>query len=267
MTLPDGFIPPYIAVLRTLSAEGTPSRTWADYRSLGLNQADVPGLIDVMVDPELNTSSDPAKHWMPLHAWRALGQLGAVEAVQPLIEQMIALDDDYLGNEFQQVMALLGPAAIPPLAAALSRRDFDPIVRGAMAEAIGAIGQAHPSVATAAAVLVAERLEHFAEHTAELNSLLVGALLDLRAVQHADIIERVMTSGPIDEQFCGDWEDVQIELGLLDQRTTPRVWRRPPDIDAVPPSYSGPPQARKRDKTKAKAKRKLAKASRRRNRR
>ena len=194
--------------------------------------------------------------------------MAAVEAVEPLIDLRIDLDDDYLANEFSSVMASIGAPAIPALAAALGRDELDPIVRGAMAEAIGNVGEANPSVASGAATLIADRLERYAEHTAELNSLLVGALIDLRAVEHADVIRRAMTVGPIDEMFCGDWEDVQIELGLLGERITPRT--RPPGDDvgmsATPPNQPSMP-SRERQNAKRKAKRKLAKASRRRNRR
>ncbi len=259
---------PHVAELVRLAGGESPAGTWLDYRSLGLSAADIPDLVEVMADRELNQSPDPAEHWAPLHAWRALGQLAAVEAVQPLIDLRIDLDDDYLAGEFPRVMASIGAPAIPALAAALARDALDPIVRGAMAEAIGNIGEANPSVASDASALLADRLERYPEHTAELNSLLVGALIDLRAVEHADVIGRAMTAGPIDEMFCGDWEDVQIELGLLSERITPgrRHLADRVGVSATPPSQPSMP-SRERQNAKRKAKRKLAKASRRRNRR
>jgi hypothetical protein len=102
-----------------------------------------------------------------------------------------------------------------------------------------------------------------------LNALLISALLDVRAVQHADLIGRVMTSGPIDERVCGDWEDVQIELGLLDSRITPPPHRTFAGFPVVAAPKAMQRDTTKRDqaKAKAKAKRKLVKASKRRNRR
>jgi hypothetical protein len=40
--------------------------------------------------------------------------------------------------------------------------------------------------------------------------------------ESADVIEQAFASGRVDLMVRGDWEDVQIELGLLDKRITPR---------------------------------------------
>jgi hypothetical protein len=266
---PPSFSRPSFPQLAALAAQGNPPGRWADYRSLGLSEADVPALIDLMVDRELNVSPDPAEHWLPLHAWRALGQLRAVEAIEPLIKLRIDLGDDYLGTDFRKAMAAIGPAAIAPLAATLRREELEPFTRASLAEALAAIGAAHPATAEDVAAIVAGCLEQYAKHTPTLNALLISALLDVRAVQHADLIGRVMTSGPIDERVCGDWEDVQIELGLLDSRITPPPHRTFAGFPVVAAPKAMQRDTTKRDqaKAKAKAKRKLVKASKRRNRR
>src|SRR5579864_7878643 len=48
-----------------------------------------------------------------VHAWRALGQLRAVEAVEPLLELFDRLeDDDWVHEELPAVFGLIGPARI-----------------------------------------------------------------------------------------------------------------------------------------------------------
>jgi len=59
---------------------------WQDYRSLGLTSENVPDLIRMATDPELNRASSHSKEvWAPAHAWRALGQLHAMAAAEPLL--------------------------------------------------------------------------------------------------------------------------------------------------------------------------------------
>ena len=87
-------------------------------------------------------------------------------------------------------------------------------------------------------------------------------------------MEAACATDNVDESVCGDWEDVQVELGLLPERLTPRppplferlaARARAETTDFVPPS----PQIdrTRKEKAKAKARHKMAKESRRRNRR
>jgi hypothetical protein len=257
---------PRVAQLLSLGGNDASWNAWTDYRAIGLTEGDIPALVALMTDRRLNVSPDPNEHWAPMHAWRALAQFSAVEAIQPLIDLRIELDDDWLGHEFPHVMAAIGPRALAPVTATLRRDDLDPFVRGAMADAIAEIGQAHLEIATPAADTLAEQLEHFARQAAILNSLIIGGLIDLSAVQHADLIRRAMEEGPIDLRHQGDWEDVQIELGLLTERITP-----PPQLSSFWFPDSEPPPEKlqgsaARARAKRKAKRKISKKSRRRNR-
>ena len=59
----------------------------------------------------------------PIHAWRALAQMRAAEAVRPLLDVQDQLDevgDDWYLEEFPQVFGLIGPPTIVPLEAYLS---------------------------------------------------------------------------------------------------------------------------------------------------
>ena len=85
----------YTAKVATLLTYGEPKkragrRSWPDYTTLPLDR-DAPQLIQMTGDPELNQASDSSLGvWGPLHASRALGQLGASEAA----EQLLALFEE-----------------------------------------------------------------------------------------------------------------------------------------------------------------------------
>lgn len=56
-----------------------------DVRALGLTAEQVPALIRMAVDEELQwADSDSPEVWAPVHAWRALAQLQAGPAAKPL---------------------------------------------------------------------------------------------------------------------------------------------------------------------------------------
>jgi len=62
----------------------TPDK-WPDYQELGIGPEHIPDLIQMATDEELNEADVESREvWAPTHAWRALGQLRAVEAVEPL---------------------------------------------------------------------------------------------------------------------------------------------------------------------------------------
>jgi hypothetical protein len=58
---------------------------WPDYLALGLGPQHIPDLIRMALDEELHLADPNSLDvWSPVHAWRALGQLRAEPAVEPL---------------------------------------------------------------------------------------------------------------------------------------------------------------------------------------
>ena len=54
-------------------------RGWHDYLQYEFDQSDVPALLELVADDALNHANVKSKEvWVPLHAWRALGQIGSV---------------------------------------------------------------------------------------------------------------------------------------------------------------------------------------------
>jgi hypothetical protein len=111
-----------------------------------------------------------------------------------------------------------------------------------------------------------------------LNGCLISDLIDLKAVEAAPLMARAFEARRVDLSVAGDWEDVQVELGLLAQRETPQpnYWledlvdtaRKTAEVVTAierldtPKSRSIHPPAAKKDK----AKRRQAEKSRKKNR-
>ena len=67
------------------------------------------------------------------------------------------------------------------------------------------------------AKLIAQ-LERYAAQSPMLNAFLISPLLDLGAKEAAPVMGKAFAAGRVDEDVQGDWEDVQIELGLKGDR-------------------------------------------------
>jgi hypothetical protein len=259
--------PPVSRLLRR--GEPLPSdQSWRHYLDLGLRPEDVPELVRMLRDPELN-EGDPesAEVWAPVHAWRALGQLRAVEAVGPLLEALQGSDDredDWGLEELPEVFVRLGPPAVPALGNFLADPDRGLHSRWAVADALKRIARQHPEARDECVRLLTRQLDQARANDPVLNGALIGSLCDLKAVEAAPLMERAFAAGLVDESIAGDWEHARYDLGLRPDPPPGHieyVRRHSPELLIERPGFP-----RARAAKRAKAKRKEARKARKRNR-
>ncbi|HYH80772.1 MAG TPA: HEAT repeat domain-containing protein [Longimicrobium sp.] len=255
--------------LMKLGAEPARRRTWPDYRHLGLTERHVPALIAIATDPALHAAEekDPAG-WAPVHAWRALGQLGDPSAAQPLLGLLDReIDNAWVEEEVPGVLGMLGPAALAGATLRLFDDAYDEAVRVAAARVIAEVAHEYPERHDEGVALLAKQLEDWKHQGAGFNAILVGYLAGLGATDAAPLMEAAFAAGAVDLAVNGDWEDVQVQLGLLEQRTTPPTPWSPidPEMDDAPLSGRVAP-AGAGGSAKARQRRKAQKQARKRNR-
>jgi hypothetical protein len=268
--------PPPVDQLLTLG--GTELGTWPDYSELGITGEHVPALIELLRDPALSWNAleddgaDQTRFWGPLHAVRVLGQLRAEAAAEPLVGLVFhERDDDYLNTDVPRALAMIGQPALRVVIEALPRaaRDEDVGLTIVLGDALHKLAEQHPELRDQAVAALAGELQSSGEHSVEANAFLVTSLVDLRAVESASVIQAAFEAGDVDESINGDWEDVQVTLGLLAERTTPRPWYSSPYARESEPDFapvsSGVPRSAKAA-ARAKNRRKAEKQSRKRNR-
>lgn len=252
--------PPPVDQLLTLG-EPDYRGSWRDYLQLALTPEHVPALVTLMEDPRLsweacNEEDDATPFWAPLHAWRALGQLRAEAAAEPLVKALLrAGDDDWASADIPLALAMIGPAALGPVRDALpaAAREPEPWTAGALAGTLVKIAEANPEVREQVVEILTRQLRIWPNQSEELNAFLIAELIDLRAVESASVIQEAFEAGAVDEFVSGDWEDVQAELGLIEKRTTPRprydheirIFVPPKIIPSVPGSDSAAAKSRK----------------------
>jgi hypothetical protein len=264
-------------------------RTRPPYRVMGFTPEHVPELIRMSIDSELNwADAESDEVWAPIHAWRVLGLLRAEEAIEPLLGLLEEFEDStWPGEEFPEVFGQIGPAAIPALTRYLTERSHDTWNRATCAGALAKIGAAWPEARGECIATLAGLLEDSAEDDRELLGSVVADLLDLDAVEAAPALERAFAEDRVELSAAGDWEDVQVELGLLPERITPArnyvleslpglakvvslIKQRAPVlayVPAPPPAPVSVPRPARASSATTAAKRKREKEARRKNRR
>jgi len=246
----------------------------------GLTADHVPVLINIATRWDEAWYDTPAAY-APIHAWRALAQLGAVDAVQPLLDfqrQLEEQGDDWYLEEFHLVFGLIGPPAIESMAAFLADPSQGEFPRSKTAEGLAEIARRHPETRARVLEALTSVFAHHQKESGAVNGGIVGDLLDLHAVEAAEIIERAFAANVIDPTIVGDWGEVRRELGVLGLGLAPDKsvgWKTLaeqagfPRMIFVPPSVDRLEQQRRKDRAherKAKAKRKQQQKDRKRNR-
>ena len=116
-------------------------KKWPNYvQELCLEEKHIPELIKMATDEELNHGdSDSHEVWSPVHAWRALGQLKAAQALEPLMALLNNRDDDWISTDFPALCTLIGIEAIPVLKTFLADSSNDFYARSDAAESLKAV--------------------------------------------------------------------------------------------------------------------------------
>jgi hypothetical protein len=243
-----------------LCRKGDPRPTWRwregdpDYvAEFRLCRADVPVLIDIACQWADAERPDDDVLCAPIHAWRALGQLRAAEAVEPLLATQDRLDvigDIWYLEEFHDLFGLIGPPAIAALAAYLADRSRGEFPRISAANGLCEVAKRHPEARRRVVEALTIQLAKREPDVCSLNAFLVGYLADLKAAESASIIERAYAVGVVDAGVCGHWTEIRHELGVPGPLKTPPNNRRRAKARKAKAKRKQQKQARKRSRTR-----------------
>ncbi len=203
---------------------------WLDYRARGLGPEHVPELSRMVEDEELNEGDpDGTEIWAPQHAWRALAQIGDVDAVRrvlDLLDREEFEDDEALTEDVPEIVGVTGPAILPAVKDFLSSPDHDPYTIWDVADGLAELADRHPELRDECVRFLVERLDHAEDYDTIANGGMIDALVEMEAQEAAPVIERAFATDNVDESIAGDWPEVQFNLGLIDEL---------PDEAAPPP--------------------------------
>jgi hypothetical protein len=198
---------------------------WPDYAaSFGIGDQHIDALIAMATDSALHASgSETTEVWAPLHACRALGQLRAEAAIRPLLRLLREYaDDDAIHVDVPLALGLIGPAAIPSISAFMTIPEMTRWPVTGAQSALREIAQRYPGSRDDCVAILARCLAPRPDPDITVNGFAVSALIELKAVEAIADIRDAFGRGDVDISIAGDIEDVEIELGLREERETPR---------------------------------------------
>jgi hypothetical protein len=237
---------------------------WLDYRQFNLGLEHVPDLILLATDLSLLTNSDENDScgWGPVHAWRALAQLRAAEAIDPLLNLFHALpDNDWVIEEMPDVFALIGPSAFMSLAAYLADQTRPTYARLVAATSLMQMALLAPEIRDRSVAALTEQLQNYKTNSPGVNSVLIANLVELQAVEHSALIHRVFVESKVDRFIVGDWRDVRLLLAHNGRVTTrcdasaltASIKKVPPDPGDQPGNANSLPSATAEPRTQPRA--------------
>jgi len=215
-------------LLERLERFGDPREAWkwqtgeVDYvAQLALTAADVPELLAIArqwAEPfDWPEDENDVSGYAPVHAWRGLAQLRATAAIGLLLEMMDPLDkdgDDWYLEEFPHAFAWIGPASLAPLRDYLADERHGTYPRIAASGGLRELAKRHEQLRGEVVKALCDILARFETTDETVNAFVVSDLLDLKATEASELIERAHAADAVDTMVCGNWETVRKELGV-----------------------------------------------------
>ncbi len=208
--------PPVDKLLTYRAAETGEELEWINYpEEFGFGAEHIPDLIRMATDQQLTSDdADDLEFTAPVHAIRALQQLHAAAAIEPLIPLLDSqVDNDWITTDLKNFYGAIGPKAIPPLKAYLTDTTHKLYQRAHAAEALVEIGSHHPEARSECIEILTQQLDTNKEEYSELNAFLISDLSTMKATEALPVIERVYAEDYVDMSII-NMDDVLIAMGL-----------------------------------------------------
>ena len=226
-TFPSDFSEP-VSVLIQLGEDPARQRELPNYLDLELTKEHIPELIRIVKDIEIFMPDEDigeyAEVYAPIHAWRALGQLKAEEAIPALVDLVIQTADwelDWVMEEIPDVMALIGPACISALADYVKQKEKTEWTTAVMSGALSEIGKMHPESRDVCVAALEEGLKNYEVNDPYVNASFIADLAGLNASESDELVRQAFERERVSLAMAGDYEDFQVRVGLLEKRKTP----------------------------------------------
>ncbi|NEQ30722.1 MAG: hypothetical protein F6K04_06930 [Leptolyngbya sp. SIO4C5] len=186
--------------------------TWPNYTALALPS--VEQLISLALNVGLCLEPAPASS-LPVHAWRALGQLGVTTAIAPLVSLLSLPAIAPVHQELPYVFSYFGPAAVADLAAVLINARQPLVGRLTACHALSLVGRNHFAATHDCVTHLSAQLGKALVNPTRLNAALVEGLIELAAIEAVPVLRRAFSNRRVDTSVTGNWLSVQARLGLI----------------------------------------------------
>jgi hypothetical protein len=196
--------------------DGDPDE-WFDYVGhYGFSEDDVPILLSLASDTNLDFEN-PNQQYAPIHACRALGQLGDAGADLYLVKLLDDCENDWLTESALVALTMLGPPSLTALKRYFEWPETSYWSQLNAAKGFLLFAQRYPQCRDECIQCLTQALSNYSQQTPEMNSFLIYNLVQLKAVEASKTIEQAFHSGQVNEDINGPWPAVQVALGLAQE--------------------------------------------------
>lgn len=198
-----------------------------NYKKFGFVNEDIDELIKLAVDDsyedldyEKYKKESDRFFYATIYAIRVLGELQAKEAMIPILEKMRLENgqNDFFYTQLHDFFLNMGVESIEPIKNHLFTKDGDKLT---LFECLTKIAEKYPD----AHGLVEEILITYLQTTEDDHAHLafaISSLIDCSGAKHIDLIRETFKTKNVDCMLRGDIEEIEIELGLREDRSTIR---------------------------------------------
>lgn len=195
-----------------------------DYPALAFSPQELQDMVDLL-NSDFPGGAVSEIEWdhATIHSWRALGSTGEVQYLDlflSLLRPALEIGDELFLDEFAHWVSGMGTPALAPLLHALANPDEEDV---AFLEQLASTltlltdPDEHRDLLTTGIVPLLERQTN----ARDLNAYLIGILLELKAVEHLDLIRTLYQENLVNVVILGDLEGVEMNLGTRTKRSTP----------------------------------------------
>ena len=198
-----------------------------DLLPLGITVEMIPDLIETILDARYYEDDESIEGYPQLFAYIALGQLKTPAAIDGLILGVKKWSHtdwfEWFCEAMPDIFGSIGSIAIPALIPVLQDKSLDYDPRTSAAHYLHSISVTNPDQRDRCLAAIVDELAQFAENDPQLNGYFVMTLVaDFQAIETAPMIEAAYAADRVAMEFIGDWEDIQVEFGLIPERLSPK---------------------------------------------
>ena len=152
-----------------------------------------------------------------IHAMLILSQLKAIESVEPILQKMYAeRNNDFLQELVPEFLSNMGYEVVTIIKKHLFEEHKDKL---SFFEAITKTIKKYPDTKDVFTEILIDYIQSTKDNSDHL-SFAISSLLDFSGSKHIDFIRNMFKTRDVSFDLRGDIEDIEIELGLREQRIT-----------------------------------------------
>ena len=191
------------------------------YVDHGFTASDATEIMGNWMELELEDDESEASDAAQIHAWSILAHLGGKEGREFLIDELCVscdIGNDFFTNYFSELILAAGPEAVPELIARFENKQAGESILIEFASALADFARHGIEKETVLKALVAA-LQDDPRHRS-LKGMIISDLVEISADTYLEEIRRAFDENLVDVTIGGDFEDVEVALGLRSERSS-----------------------------------------------